>query len=78
MAAHFSNLAWRTPWTEESGWLQSMGSQRVGNTTEKPTHSLFILFCFFYVELFLLLKKLKYRSMTGKLDNRANFKIMLG
>ena len=22
-------LAWRNPWTEEPGWLQSMGSQRV-------------------------------------------------
>ena len=29
MAAHSSILAWRTPWTEESGGLQSMGSQRV-------------------------------------------------
>ena len=77
MATHFSNLAWRTPWTEECGWLWSMGSQRVWNTTEKPTHLLFILFCFFCVELFLLFKKLKYRSMTGKPDNRANFKTML-
>ena len=30
MATHFSILAWRIPWTEEPGWLQSMGSQRVG------------------------------------------------
>ena len=29
MAAHSSTLAWRTPWTEEPGVLQSMGSQRV-------------------------------------------------
>ena len=28
MATHSSILAWRSPWTEESGWLQSMGSQR--------------------------------------------------
>ena len=27
MAAHSSILAWKTPWTEESGGLQSMGSQ---------------------------------------------------
>ena len=26
---HFSILAWRTPWTEEPGGQQSMGSQRV-------------------------------------------------
>ena len=29
MATHFSILAWRIPWTEEPGGLQSMGSQRV-------------------------------------------------
>ena len=31
MAAHFSILAWKIPWTEEPGRLQSMGSQRVGH-----------------------------------------------
>ena len=29
MATHSSILAWRIPWTEESGGLQSMGWQRV-------------------------------------------------
>ena len=29
MASHSSLLAWRTPWTEEPGGLQSIGSQRV-------------------------------------------------
>ena len=29
MATHSSNLAWKIPWTEEPGRLQSMGSQRV-------------------------------------------------
>ena len=29
MATHSSILAWETPWTEEPGGLQSMGSQRV-------------------------------------------------
>ena len=28
-ATHSSILAWRIPWTEEPGGLQSMGSQRV-------------------------------------------------
>ena len=28
MATHSSILAWRIPWTEESGRLQSMGSQK--------------------------------------------------
>ena len=43
MATHSSILAWRIPWTEEPGGLQSMGSQRVGhdwatelNWTEEP------------------------------------------
>ena len=31
MATHSSILAWRIPWTEEPGRLQSMGSQRVGH-----------------------------------------------
>ena len=31
MAANSSILAWEIPWTEESGRLQSMGSQRVGH-----------------------------------------------
>ena len=30
MAPHSSVLAWRIPWTEEPGGLQSMGLQRVG------------------------------------------------
>ena len=29
MATHFSLLAWRIPWTEEPGGLQSMGLHRV-------------------------------------------------
>jgi len=28
MATHFSILAWRIPWAEEPGGLQSLGSQR--------------------------------------------------
>ena len=31
MATQSSILAWKIPWTEESGQLQSMGSQRVGH-----------------------------------------------
>ena len=30
MATHSSTLAWKIPWTEEPGGLQSMGSLRVG------------------------------------------------
>ena len=31
MAIHSSSLAWRIPWTEKPGRLQSVGSQRVGH-----------------------------------------------
>ena len=31
MATHSSTLAWKTPWMEECGRLQAMGSQRVGH-----------------------------------------------
>ena len=37
-AAHSSILAWRIPWTEEPGRLQSMGSQRVGHDQVTSTH----------------------------------------
>ena len=32
VATHFSILAWRIPWTEEPGGLQSMGSQESDTT----------------------------------------------
>ena len=37
MATHSSALAWRIPWTEESGGLQSMGSQRAGHDWAQPS-----------------------------------------
>jgi len=37
MATHSSILAWKIPWTEEPGRLQSMGSQRVGHHLIKKT-----------------------------------------
>ena len=41
MATHSSILAWRIPWTEETGGLQSMGSQRVGQ--DWATNTFFLL-----------------------------------
>ena len=39
MASHFIILAWKIPWTEEPGKVQSMGSQRVGHDlATKPPH----------------------------------------
>jgi len=38
MVTHSSILAWRIPWTEEPGGLQSMGMQRVGYDWVIKTH----------------------------------------
>ena len=38
MAPHSSTLAWKIPWTEELGRLQSMGSLRVGHDLSDLTH----------------------------------------
>ena len=43
MATHSSTLAWKTPWMEEPGGLQSIGSLRVGTT--KQLHFHFSLSC---------------------------------
>ena len=34
MATYPSTLAWKIPWAEESGWLQSKGLQRVGHDSD--------------------------------------------
>ena len=46
MAAHSSILAWKIPWTEEPGRLQSMGSQRVGQDWEILLSLSFRVLCF--------------------------------
>ena len=44
MTPHSSTLAWKIPWTEGLGRLQSMGLLRVGHTTER-LHFHFLLSC---------------------------------
>ena len=44
MAAHTSILIWRITWTEETGRLQSMGSQRIGHDRVTNTLSIIELF----------------------------------
>ena len=39
MVTHSSIRAWRIPWTEEYGGLQSMGSQRVGHNWVTNAHT---------------------------------------
>ena len=50
MATHSSILAWRIPWAEEPGGLESMGSQRVGHDWANNTFP----FCEFRVMQFSL------------------------
>ena len=49
MATHSSILAWKIPWTEEPGGLQSMGSQRVRHNTctdQRLASELYMFSCF--------------------------------
>ena len=43
IATHSSTLAWKIPWTEEPGRLQSMGSQRVGHDRDTSLSHQFIV-----------------------------------
>ena len=44
MATHSSSLAWRIPWTEEPGGLQSVGPQRVGiQLKQLSTHTQWVI-----------------------------------
>ena len=49
LATHSSILAWRIPWTEDPGGLQSIGSQRVGHDLS----DLSCMQCVFYTTAFL-------------------------
>ena len=50
MATHSSTHAWKIPWMEKPGGLQSMGSQRVGSTERLHFHLLSLLFSALRVE----------------------------
>jgi len=40
MAIHSSILAWKIPWTEEPGGLQSMGAEKESDTNEHPNNKI--------------------------------------
>ena len=48
MSIHSSILAWRIPWTEESGGLQSIGSHRVGHDKSDLVHSTHRYICIYF------------------------------
>ena len=41
IATHSSDIAWKIPWTEEPGGLQSMGSQRVRHGHDRATEHMY-------------------------------------
>ena len=54
MATHSSILAWKIPWMEEPGRLQSMGSQRVGHDrATKHSTAAYISLLSLYIDIFL-------------------------
>ena len=69
MATHSSTLAWRIPWTEEPGRLQSMGSQRVGHDWVTSLHFtlslLGILWKFVFSWVYLSLSPLLFTSLLS-------------
>ena len=84
MATHSSILAWKIPWIEESGGLQSLGSQRVGpewvTCTTMPTFGLFTLSSylkFFIIGKFLTLQLPEVVVATNK-ELRKNVKEKTG
>ena len=49
MAIHSSILAWRIPWTEEPGGIQSMGSQRVGHNWSELSAPTLVQWSYFHL-----------------------------
>ena len=79
IATHSSILAWRIPWTEEPGGLQSMGWQRVRHELTSDT---FFFFAGFMVTLKILERKcslslFKYENEIVKFD-LARYNINIG
>ena len=65
MATHSSTLAWKIPWTEEPGRLQSMGSQRVRDDWAASLS--FSFFYFGYIEL-ASVHKIKVTVLLNQLE----------
>ena len=72
MATHSSILAWRIPWTEEPGGLQSMVSQRVGHDWQTD-----ISFHFIYVYIINILFSLIRLAATEIMRDFFFFFLML-
>ena len=62
MAIHSRTIAWKIPWTEEPGRLQSMGSQRVGHDWATSLYTISTLMAESEEELKSFLMKVKEES----------------
>ena len=82
MATHPSILAWRTPWTEERGGLQSMGLQRAGHnwatntftfqrlsTSRCAPHFLEVGFCCYFLKSFYRLYSTEHLLFSAELGS---------
>ena len=73
MATNCSILAWRIPWTEEPGMLQSIGLQRAGHDWSDLAYTHTHTHTYTSEALILLLLKLFYLACTVK-EKRSKFK----
>ena len=73
MATHSSIVAWKIPWTEGPAWLQSMGSQRVGDswTTNTSLH----LSCFSHVQLVATLWTVAHQALLSRRFSRQDTEV---
>ena len=69
MATHSSVLAWRIPWMEEPGGLQSMGSQRVGHDWATNTFRRFLQLLEFRRHCYVGLDKSKRTEVYVRRNN---------
>ena len=70
MATHSSILAWRIPWTEEPGRLQSIGSQKVGHDLVTEQHSRQIFNTLLIAKTFTLLLLVGISIPTNLYENK--------
>ena len=73
MATHSSILAWKIPWTEEPAWLQSIGSQRVGDNWR--TNTSLHLSCFSHVQLFATLRTVAHQALLSMRFSRQDTEV---
>ena len=69
LATHSSVLAWRIPWTEDPGWLQSMGLQRVGHDWSNLVCTYSSHICdvrhYMMLSMYITFVKIKIKCSTG-------------